>query len=51
MRSHAEAKGTNACEIAHPRGEFMGSYFYPQMHSGTGGSCMTNLNFRLANEH
>lgn len=50
MRSHAEAKGTNACEIAHPRGEFM-EVILPQMHSGTGGSCMTNLNFRLANEH
>lgn len=27
------------------------NYFYPQTHLGTGGSCMTNLDFGLAHEH
>lgn len=37
-RSHVKAKGTNAWKTAHPKGEFMGCYSYPQVHLGTGGS-------------
>lgn len=42
-RNRVEAKGTNAWKTAHPKGEFMGRYSYPQVHLGTGGSWVTKI--------